>query len=141
MDATTILSNDFGYVVLVIIFSIFMSWWVGYQVVKAREKFNVHYPKMYGEDDRFNCYQRAHQNTLEVYPIYLILQVMSGLYAPKLSAVCGLIFVLGRIVYALGYQSGDPKKRLRGSFAYFGILGMLVCSIMFGLNLLQIVKW
>uniref|UniRef100_A0A8W8J6A6 Microsomal glutathione S-transferase 3 n=1 Tax=Magallana gigas TaxID=29159 RepID=A0A8W8J6A6_MAGGI len=65
MDATPIgLNADFGYVILVTISAIIMSWKVGYQVVSARKKFNVQYPKMYSEDDRFNCYQRAHQNTI-----------------------------------------------------------------------------
>nr|XP_011449764.1 microsomal glutathione S-transferase 3 [Crassostrea gigas] len=142
MDATPIgLNADFGYVILVTISAIIMSWKVGYQVVSARKKFNVQYPKMYSEDDRFNCYQRAHQNTLEVFPIYLVLQIFSGIYAPRFSAVCGLIFVLGRLVYAAGYQSGDPKKRLYGTFAYIGIGGMFVCSVVFALDLLQIMKW
>lgn len=42
MDATSIgLNADFGYVILVTISAIIMSWRVGYQVVSARKKFNV----------------------------------------------------------------------------------------------------
>lgn len=42
MDATPIgLNADFGYVILVTISAIIMSWKVGYQVVSARKKFNV----------------------------------------------------------------------------------------------------
>ncbi|XP_022291643.2 glutathione S-transferase 3, mitochondrial-like [Crassostrea virginica] len=140
METTVVLNGDYGYVILVFISSIFMTWRIGYQVVKAREKFNVPYPKMYGDDDRFNCYQRAHQNTLEVYPVYMGIQLLSGLYAPKISAVCGVIFILGRLAYASGYQSGDPQKRLRGTFAYIGVLGMNILCVMFGLKLLQIIN-
>ena len=32
----------------------------------------------------------------------------------------------------------DPAKRMRGAFAYIGLLTMLVCSIIFALNLLKI---
>ena len=41
METTVVLNGDYGYVILVFISSIFMTWRIGYQVVKAREKFNV----------------------------------------------------------------------------------------------------
>ncbi|XP_062605340.1 glutathione S-transferase 3, mitochondrial-like [Saccostrea cucullata] len=139
MEASTfVLSGDFGYVILVMIFSIFVLMWMGFNVGAARKKYEVPYPTMYSNDDRFNCVQRAHQNTLEGYPTYLLLQVLSGLYCPKLAALSGVIWCVGRIFYAQGYYTGDPNKRLRGSFAYIGLITMLVLSIIFALNLLKI---
>ncbi|XP_033740594.1 microsomal glutathione S-transferase 3-like isoform X1 [Pecten maximus] len=136
MEAFT-LSSDFGYVVLVVVATVFLLQWLGIQVVMARKKYEVSYPRMYSDnDDRFNCVQRAHQNTLEVYPTYLILQIFGGLYAPKLGALCGLIWLAGRVAYALGYYTGDPEKRNRGAFGYIGLLTLLVCTVMFGLSLL-----
>lgn len=42
MNATSVgLNADFGYVILVTISAIIMSWRAGYQVVSARKKFNV----------------------------------------------------------------------------------------------------
>ncbi|XP_060066801.1 glutathione S-transferase 3, mitochondrial-like [Ylistrum balloti] len=131
------LSPDFGFVILVIVASIFLLQWLGIQVVMARKKYDVRYPKLYSPtDDRFNCVQRAHQNTLEVFPTYLVLQIFGGLYAPKLGAVAGLIWIAGRVVYAMGYYTGDPEKRNRGAFAYIGLLTLLVCTVLFGLSLL-----
>ncbi|OWF42712.1 microsomal glutathione S-transferase 3-like isoform X1 [Mizuhopecten yessoensis] len=126
----------FGFVVLTTVASVFLLQWLGIKVAMARKKYEVSYPKMYSGDDRFNCVQRAHQNTLEVYPTYLILQILGGLYAPKLGAVCGLIWIAGRVAYALGYYTGDPEKRKWGAFGYIGLLTLLVCAVMFGLSLL-----
>lgn len=42
MDASTfVLSGDFGYVVLVMIFSVFMLMWMGFKVGGARKKYEV----------------------------------------------------------------------------------------------------
>jgi glutathione S-transferase len=42
MEASNfVLSGDFGYVVLVLIFSVFVVLWMGMQVGKARKKYEV----------------------------------------------------------------------------------------------------
>lgn len=131
------MSPDFGYVVFVTIASIFMTMWQGFKVGEARKKYEVPYPRMYSDhEDRFNCVQRAHQNTLEGYPVYLVLQILGGLFAPKISALAGIVWIAGRVAYAKGYYTGDPEKRLRGAFGYLGLLTLLVNSILLALDLL-----
>ncbi|XP_033740595.1 microsomal glutathione S-transferase 3-like isoform X2 [Pecten maximus] len=131
------IKSEYGYVVLVVASTWILLNWMAMKVFEARRIYSIPYPRMYSDnDDRFNCVQRAHQNTLEVYPTYLILQIFGGLYAPKLGALCGLIWLAGRVAYALGYYTGDPEKRNRGAFGYIGLLTLLVCTVMFGLSLL-----
>lgn len=76
----------------------------------------------------FNCAQRAHQNTLEILPIYNTLLLVGGLKYPEISSAAGALFLLGRIVYTSGYVTGDPAKRTRGAFGYLGLLALLGTS-------------
>ncbi|ROT78941.1 glutathione S-transferase 3, mitochondrial [Penaeus vannamei] len=127
----------YGYCVLVAVFSIFVLIWKGVKVGGARKKYKVSYPTMYSKDnDIFNCYQRAHQNTLENYPQFLVLLFFGGLYNPIVCAVGGAIWCVARIVYALGYYTGDPKKRMGGAFGYLGLIAMLYCTVRFATGLL-----
>ncbi|XP_063403623.1 glutathione S-transferase 3, mitochondrial-like isoform X2 [Mytilus trossulus] len=135
------ISPDFGYVILVASSTWFLMNWLEMRTLLARSEYGVPYPKMYSDDDRFNCVQRAHQNTLENYPQFLILLVFAGLTFPKLSAAAGMVWIVGRVFYALGYYSGDPKKRMRGVFAYIGLLTLLVCSIITALKMLGYVNF
>ena len=85
---------------------------------------------MYSKDSRvFNCIQRAHQNTLENLPQFFFLLTMGGFSSPRLAAIGGWVWVAGRVVYALGYSTGDPAKRVRGAFGYFGLFTLLGCTI------------
>ena len=97
---------------------------------EARKKYGVEDPEMYSKDSRvFNCIQRAHQNTLENLPQFFFLLTTGGFSCPKLAAAGGWVWVAGRVVYALGYSTGDPAKRVRGAFGYFGLFTLLGCSI------------
>merc|ERR1712106_222686 len=109
------LSPDYGYVVLVVAATWALNIWQMMKVGGARKRLGVPYPEMYSEKQPlFNCYQRAHQNTLENIPLFLALLLISGLYFPKYAAGAGLVWVVGRVIYSYGYYTGKPKNRIYG---------------------------
>jgi len=62
----------------------------------------------------FNSYQRAHYNYVEGAPAILTNLLVSGLYYPRFTAVCGAAYIVGRAMYAAGYQAKGPNGRMMG---------------------------
>ncbi|XP_027051528.1 microsomal glutathione S-transferase 3-like [Pocillopora damicornis] len=73
---------------------------------------------------------------VEVYPQFLLFLLLGGLEHPVLTSAAGLVWIVSRFFYAHGYYTGDPEKRLRGSFGYLGFFTMLGCTVKLGLRLL-----
>lgn len=69
--------------------------------------------------------------------MFLTLLFAGGLGFPCVSAGAGLVFLLGKFFYAQGYSTGEPAKRMRGSFAYLGLLTLLYTSSMTAYNLIK----
>ncbi|CAM6068877.1 unnamed protein product [Sphagnum tenellum] len=130
------IAPEYGYVVLTAVSSAILTQWQSIQVSRQRIKSGVKYPKMYedAEVSLFNCYQRAHQNTLESYPAFLSLLIVGGFGYPITASVCGAIWVLGRVFYSLGYYTGDPNNRFKGMWNTFGLLGLLITCLTFGVR-------
>jgi len=134
-----VLPKYYSYVVFVAIDSIFVNWWMAYNVGAARKKYNVKYPLMYSPDsNEFNCIQRAHQHTLELYPQFLLLLMVGGLQLPRVAAGAGAIYLLGRIAFAKGYYTGDPEKRKHGGFGMVGLLALLGSTACFAFHHLKV---
>ncbi|XP_076604415.1 microsomal glutathione S-transferase 3b [Chaetodon auriga] len=139
MDMLTVLPPNFGYVILTYFYSWFMLAYLATKVGSARKKYNVQYPTMYSDKEHmFNCIQRAHQNTLEVIPLWLVFQTIAALVYPLSASVLGAIFVTSRFSYAWGYYTGDPEKRLRSAYGYIGYFGVMILSISIALQLLGV---
>ena len=116
-----------------------MLMYLAVKVGQGRKKYDVKYPKMYSEKDQvFNCIQRAHQNTLEVFPSWIIFQLIAGLAYPLAASILGVIWVSSRFSYAWGYYTGDPEKRMKGAYGYIGYFGVMILSITFALKLLGV---
>ena len=76
----------------------------------------------------YSCYQRAHQNALETFPMFLSLSAAGGARYPIATAIHGACWLLGRIVWTRGYLSATPIKRYDNPlsnliwFSFFGVM-------------------
>lgn len=96
--------------------------WTGVMAGVARAKYGVAAPSMDGPLP-FQSAQRVQANTLEQLPLVLAPLWLCGSYlGDTWAAAGGLLWCLGRILYALGYYR-DPSKREAGF-----IIGMLACG-------------
>ncbi|KAG1757797.1 hypothetical protein EDB19DRAFT_65401 [Suillus lakei] len=112
--------------------------WQTFMVGKYRGRAGIEYPQLYAEKAevqeskavlRFNCMQRAHQNTLESVPVVVVSTVVAGLKYPTLAAALCLAYSFGRVVYTIGYKSGEPQRRLYGStISGLPLLGLLLTA-------------
>lgn len=98
---------------LVTVAALLMYIWMGIRVVQARSRCGIHAPAMTG-DPVLERTIRAHINTLEWLPPFLVgLWLFSIYWNDRLAAILGVVWIVGRILYALSYPAGE-KKRLPG---------------------------
>eukprot|EP00448_Togula_jolla_P003661 CAMPEP_0170620428 /NCGR_PEP_ID=MMETSP0224-20130122/28052_1 /TAXON_ID=285029 /ORGANISM="Togula jolla, Strain CCCM 725" /LENGTH=163 /DNA_ID=CAMNT_0010946599 /DNA_START=50 /DNA_END=541 /DNA_ORIENTATION=- len=132
--------DGYGLLFVPLAASYFLNFFLSFQVMAARSKYNVQYPNLYApvghkDAEAFNCVQRAHQNTLETWGIIMISMFAAGLVFPVQAAVAGMVWVFGRIIYGVGYALGSPSYRTPGSLIShlgdFPLFGM-VCYLAYG---------
>lgn len=84
-----------------------------FKVGHARSKFGVKAPAITG-NDIFERHFRVHQNTLESLIVFLPgLYLFSRYWNPLWAAGLGVVYLIGREVYAAAYVK-DPAKRSAG---------------------------
>ena len=84
-------------------------------VARAHAKTGILAPAMTGNAYLERCI-RAHINTLEWLPIFLPAMWLFAVYWSSLwASVFGLLWIVGRIVYFLGYVAA-PQRRFPGFF-------------------------
>ncbi|XWS75311.1 hypothetical protein CRYUN_Cryun01aG0075700 [Craigia yunnanensis] len=71
-------------------------------------------------------------------PMFFVLIVLGGMGHPCVCAALGLVYIVTRYFYFTGYATGDPQNRLNiGEYGFFALLGLMICNISFGINLLR----
>jgi glutathione S-transferase len=85
------------------------------RVTAAHGKFDVKLPATTGNPD-FERVFRAHLNTLEWMPTFLVSLWLCAIYLSDVAAmVLGLVWIVGRALYFAGYSKA-VEKRLPGFF-------------------------
>jgi glutathione S-transferase len=116
-----------AYVAIVSLLALLTYFWMSMQVARARAKCGIQAPAMTG-DPVLERTIRAHYNTLEWLPLLLVPMWLFAIYwSDMVAAILGLVWIVGRIVYQLGYVA-DPKKREAG----FLIQALAVAVLLFG---------
>ena len=116
-----------SYVHIVTALALLQFVWFGMKVGQARERYGVKAPAIVG-NDVFERHFRVQQNTLELVVILVPgLYLFSNYFSPLLAAVLGVIYLIGREVYARAYVK-DPAKRSVG----FGLSALPTMILIFG---------
>jgi len=115
------------WVAVVVLLAVLEYLWFGVMVGNARERYSVPAPAITG-NEMFERYFRVQQNTLELLPLFIpSIYIFARYISPFWAAGIGLVFILGRAVYAAGYIK-DPKKRSMG----FGLSALPVLVLLAG---------
>lgn len=124
---------------LVSLLAVLTYFWMSLQVAGARRKSGIAAPAMTG-DPLLERTIRAHYNTLEWLPIFLVSMWLFALYWNELVAAgLGVVWIVGRLIYAQGYVA-EASRRAPGfliqsiatAVLLFGSLGKIIYSLVTG---------
>ena len=102
------------------------------RVAIAHGKFGIRLPATTGNSD-FERIFRAHQNTLEWMPTFLVPLWLCAIYlSDTAAAALGLIWIAGRILYFVGYRKA-VEKRLPGFFVQSSACALLFLGAVAGI--------
>ena len=114
-------------VAIVTLLSLLAYLWMGLQVGAARGKSGIQAPAMTG-DPVLERTIRAHYNTLEWLPLFLVPMWLFAIYwSPMIAAGVGVVWIVGRIIYQRAYVA-EAGKRSTG----FLIQALAVAVLLFG---------
>ena len=101
-----------SWVTIVTLVALLVYLWMAFRVGGARKKSGINAPAMTG-DPALERHIRVQVNTLEWLPIFLPSLWLFAIYWSDLVAtVLGVIWIFGRIIYALGYAASPEKREI-----------------------------
>src|SRR5437879_12579212 len=123
----------YHFTALVTCLAILVYFYSSILVSRARGKFGVKLPAISGNAD-FERVFRVQMNTLEWLPIFLPSLWLFAIYVgDQVAAALGLIWIVGRVVYMIGYTQATARRSpgffiqaLACAVLLFGALGAIV---------------
>jgi len=102
---------------------------LGMLVGRARGKYGVKAPAVTGHE-MFERYFRVHQNTLELLVVFVPAMWLFGSYvSPGWAATLGLVYVVGRIAYVVGYVADPAKREIGFGLSVFPVIVLLLGAL------------
>src|SRR5271168_961164 len=112
--------------------AIAMYFWTIVNVARARRKYGVATPAITGNAD-FERVFRTQQNTVEHLVMFVPCLLLFSQYWPTWGAGIGLVWVIARVWYALGYYAPTGKKRSPGFGLSVAALAVLFLGSLTGI--------
>lgn len=98
------------FVAIVTVLALVEFFWLSVRVARARRRYGVTAPATTG-NELFERHFRVHMNTQEQLVMFLpALWVFASYVSPLWAAALGVVFLLGRAIYAISYVR-EPKGR------------------------------
>ncbi|MDQ0465371.1 putative membrane protein YecN with MAPEG domain [Caulobacter ginsengisoli] len=99
-------------VAIVTLLAVLTYFWTSFLVARARAKYGIAVPATTGHAD-FERVFRVQANTLEWMPIFLPgLWLFAFYWNDRVAAALGVVWILGRILYATGYSKAAQSRSM-----------------------------
>ena len=127
----------YHFTALVTLAAVLFYFFTSARVARARVAYGVKVPAISGNPD-FERVFRVQMNTLEWLPIFLPSLWLFAIYvSDQAAAALGLVWIIGRIFYMIGYIKAAPRRSpgffiqsLACAVLLFGALGTIVWRMM-----------
>jgi glutathione S-transferase len=114
----------YHFTALVTLLAVLFYFFTSARVARARFAYGVKLPAISGNPD-FERVFRVQMNTLEWLPIFLPSLWLFAIYiSDQIAAALGLLWIVGRIVYMIGYMQAT-ERRAPGFF-----IQALACAVL-----------
>lgn len=111
---------------LVTLLSLFVFFWTATRVGKARAKFEIKAPSMDGPED-FQRVMRVYANTHEMLVLFLPALWLCALTISDFwTAIIGIFFPIGRIIFALGYYKAADQRGRGFMIGFVATMALLI---------------
>jgi glutathione S-transferase len=126
------------FVAIVTVLALLQFFWLGLQVARARGRYGVAAPATTG-NEVFERHFRVQMNTLEQLVMFLpALWIFAAYISPLWAAALGVVFILGRAIYAISYVR-DPRSRSLGfGLTAFPTFVMLIGSVVWAVRAIML---
>ncbi len=119
------------WIALVVLLALFEFMVFGLLVGGARTRYKISAPATTGHPV-FERTFRVHYNTLEMLVVFIPAIWLFGMYLnPRWGAIIGVVFIVGRALYAVGYIRA-PEKREIGALLSVAAVAVLLAGALFG---------
>lgn len=117
------------FVVIVTVLALLQFFYLCMQVGRARARYGIAAPATTG-NELFERHFRVQMNTLEQLVLFLpALWIFANYLSPLWAAALGVVFIIGRAIYAMSYVR-EPKSRSLGfGLTAFPTFVMLIGSV------------
>jgi glutathione S-transferase len=114
---------------LVTLFAVLFYFYTCLHVAKARATYGIKAPAMFGQPD-FERAFRVQMNTLEWMPIFLPALWLFAIYiSDATAAAIGVVWIVGRIMYLLGYSKAAEKRSAGFGIQAFASIALWVGAL------------
>ena len=127
----SMMSVDFAYplTALVTVFVTFLIFVFSAKVGKLRMQTGIKAPAMVG-DEKFECANRVHCNTIEQAVIFLpVLWLFAIYYNDLYACIAGALWIIGRIMYANGYMNAPEKRSMGFMLGFLVFVGLAIAVL------------
>jgi glutathione S-transferase len=109
--------------------ALIMYIWMGFNVGKARAQYKVPAPAMDGPVE-FQSVMRVQANTVEQLIIFLpVLWMCATFLSDRWAALGGTIWIVGRILYAIGYYKSPSKREIGFTISFFASVALMIGTV------------